>query len=71
MYVAALKHGRTQLITISQLFALSRLSGFLEVVLSPKPDFIIESSYQLTFGGGSNMKCVCKRRIGDGQETAF
>ncbi|GMH70819.1 hypothetical protein TrRE_jg4349, partial [Triparma retinervis] len=45
--------------------------GFLEVVLSPKSDFVLESSYQLTFGGGSNMKCVCKRRIGDGTTTAF
>jgi len=41
--------------------------GFIEVVLSPSPDFVIENTYQLTFGGGSNMKCVCKRRIGSGQ----
>ncbi|GMH62372.1 hypothetical protein TrLO_g6543 [Triparma laevis f. longispina] len=45
--------------------------GFLEVALSPTPSFDIENTYQLTFGAGANMKCVMKRRTGDGTESAF
>ncbi|GMH58771.1 hypothetical protein TrST_g5231 [Triparma strigata] len=45
--------------------------GFLEVALSPTPSFAIENTYQLTFGAGANMKCVIKRRTGDGSDAAF
>ena len=48
----------------------SQAPGFLEISLSPTPDFKIGATYQVTFGGASNMKCVIKRRTEDGPAFA-
>lgn len=44
----------------------AQAAGFLEVALSPAADFVVGSTYQVTFGGAANMKAVAKRRTAAG-----